>query len=229
MAVPTPPRSLKIGAIIDKTLGVIERNVTPVLVYIAGLTAINGAIAYFTRDMTRVTDALVLGIAGIAVGIVAAYLLLETVIQRTGLRSRTREDTFLPFCAMSILATLGVIAGFILLIIPGLVIMARWLLAGPLVIARGDGAKQALGESWERTRGAEFSILIALLALVIGPIAVMIAGGLLFEPTDPVGIGISQLASSAMNAVIQMTGVALYAMMVGTPATASVAVANPAG
>src|SRR5690606_7677363 len=113
-------------------------------------------------------------------------LLLETVIQRTGLRSRTREDTFLPFCAMSILATLGVIAGFILLIIPGLVIMARWLLAGPLVIARGDGAKRALGESWERTRGAEFSILIALLALVIGPIAVMIAGGFLFEPTDPV-------------------------------------------
>ena len=77
MAVPTPPRSLKIGTIIDKTLGVIERNVTPVLAYVAGLTVINGAITYFSRDMTRVTDALVLGIAGIAVGIVAAYLLLE--------------------------------------------------------------------------------------------------------------------------------------------------------
>ena len=218
MAVPTPPRSLKIGTIIDKTLGVIERNVTPVLAYVAGLTVINGAITYFSRDMTRVTDALVLGIAGIAVGIVAAYLLLEAVIGHMGLRSRTHEDTFLTYCGMSILATLGILGGFILLIIPGLVIIARWMLAGPLVIARGDGAKRALGESWERTRGAEFPILIALLALVIVPIVVMIASGIMFEPTDPVGIGISQLASSGMAAVVQMMGVALYGLMIGTSA-----------
>ena len=215
MSIATPPRSLKTGTIIDKTLGVIEHSAMPVLGYVIGLTLINGTITYFTRDMTRITDALVLGIAGVAVGIVAAYLLLEAVVRRTGLRSRTEGDTFLPFCVMSILATLGVFAGFILLVIPGLVIMARWMLAGTLVIARGDGAKQALGESWERTRGAEFPILIALLALAIGPIVVMIASGFLFDPIDPVGIGISQLASSAMSAAIQMMGVALYGMIVG--------------
>jgi hypothetical protein len=220
MSIPTPPRSLKIGTIVDKTLGVIERSAAPVLGYIAGLTLINGAITYFSRDMTRVTDALVLGLAGIAVGIVAAFLLLEAVVRRTGLRSRTEGDVFLTFCVMSILATLGVFAGFILLVIPGLVIMARWMLAGTMVIARGDGAKQALGESWERTRGAEFPILIAMLALTIGPIVVMIACSFLFDPTDPVGIGISQLATSGMSAVIQMMGVALYGLIVGAPAAA---------
>lgn len=221
MANPTPPRAVKIGTIIDKTLGVLEHNVTPVLAYIVALTVINGAITFFTRDMTRVTDGLVLGIAGIAVGIVAAYLLLEAVVRRTGLRSRTHDDTFLPFCVMSILSVLGVFAGFILLIIPGLVILSRWMLAATMVIARGDGAKRALGDSWERTRGAEFSILVALLALVIAPIVVMIASGVLFDPTDPVGIGISQLASSAMSAVIQMMGVALFGLIVGAPAAAT--------
>ena len=205
MTIPTPPRSLKIGTIIDKTLGVI------------GLTLINGAITYFSREMTRVTDAVVLGIAGFAVGIVASYLLLEAVVRRTGLRSRISDDTFLPYCLMSILSILGIIGGLILLVIPGLVILARWLLAGPLVIARGDGARQALGESWERTRGAEFAILIALLALAIGPIVVMIASAMLFDPADPVGIGVSQIASSGMSAVIQMMGVALYGLMIGAP------------
>ena len=217
MTIPTPPRSLKIGTIIDKTLGVIELNVRPVLLFVAGLTLFTGAITYFSREMTRVTDAVVLGIAGFAVGIVASYLLLEAVVRRTGLRSRTSDDTFLPYCLMSILSILGIIGGLILLVIPGLVILARWLLAGPLVIARGDGARQALGESWERTRGAEFAILIALLALAIGPIVVMIASAMLFDPADPVGIGVSQIASSGMSAVIQMMGVALYGLMIGAP------------
>ena len=96
MSIPTPPRSLKTGTIIDKTLAVIERSVTPVLAYVAGLTLVNGTITYFTRDMTRITDALVLGLAGIVVGIVAAYLLLEAAVRRTGLRSRTDGDVFLP-------------------------------------------------------------------------------------------------------------------------------------
>jgi hypothetical protein len=217
MNVPTPPRSLKIGTIIDKTLGVLELNVRPVLLFIAGLTLANGAITYFTRDMTRATDALVLAIAAFAIGIVASYLLLSAAVRRTGLGSRTADDTFLPYCLMSILTILGILGGLILLILPGLVIMARWMLAGTLVIARGDGAKQSLGESWERTRGAEFSILVALLALVIGPIAVSIACGILFDPADPVGIGISQLASSATSAVIQMMGVALYGLIIGLP------------
>ena len=227
MTIPTPPRSLKIGTVVDKTLGVLELSVAPVLAFVVALTVINGAIGYFTRDMSRITDQLVLAAAGVAVSIVASYLLLTAIVQRTGLRSREQGDAFLPYCGMSILATLGIFGGLILLIIPGLVIMARWMLAGTLVIARGDGPRKALGESWERTSGAEFAILIALLALIIVPVAVMIACGVLFDPADPIGIGISQLASSGMSAVIQAMGVALYGLIIGAPASAGLAGAGP--
>lgn len=216
----TPPRSLKIGTIVEKTLAVIELNLMPVLAFVAGLAAVNGVVTWLTLDMLRLTDQLVLSFTGIVVGIVATYFLLDAVVRRTGLRSRTGGDAFVPFCLMSILATLGVFGGFILLVIPGLVIMARWMLAGTLVVARGDGARQALGESWERTSGAEFAILIALLALLIVPIAVVIACAVLFDPADPVGIGASQIASSAMSAVIQAMGVALYGLIVGVPTAA---------
>jgi hypothetical protein len=227
MTIPTPPRSLKIGTIIDKTLGVVELSLMPALVYALALTAINGAVKYFTLEMTAVTDQLVIGLASFAVGVVAAYLLLEAVVQRTGLRSRGDGDVFVPFVLMSILATLGVLGGLILLILPGLVIMARWIIAGPLVVARGDGATRALGESWERTRGAEWPILVAAFALLLPLIAVIVACGVLFDPADPIGIGVSQLFTSATSVVTQAMGVALYGLIVGAPAAAGLAGAGP--
>ena len=74
--------SLKVGAIIDKTLGVIEHNIPPVLLCAAGLTVVNSAVAYFTQGMTRIADGLVIWVAGVAVGIVAAYLLVDAMIHR---------------------------------------------------------------------------------------------------------------------------------------------------
>src|SRR5690606_33855883 len=38
MTIPTPPRSLKIGTIVDKTLGVLELSVAPVLAFVVALT-----------------------------------------------------------------------------------------------------------------------------------------------------------------------------------------------
>ena len=205
--------SLKVGAIIDKTLGVIEHNIPPVLLCAAGLTAVNGAVAYFTQGMTRIADGLVIWLAGVAVGIVAAYLLVDAMVRRTGLRSRTEGDVFVAYCIMAVLSTLGVLGGMILLVIPGLVFWARWIIAAPTLIARGGKGIQALGESWERTRGAEFQILVALLALLIGPIAVIVACAVLFEPADPVGIAISQFATSLTTVISLAMGVAIYGML----------------
>ena len=42
--------------------------------------------------------------------------------------------------------------------------MARWSIAQPLLVARGDGVMAALGESWERTKDKEFQILGAALS-----------------------------------------------------------------
>lgn len=215
---------LKVGSIIDKTLGVIEHNVAPALAYVAGVAVLNGAIAYFTFGMTRIMDGLVIWLAGIAVGIVAAYLLVDAMVRRTGLRSRTDGDVFVAYCIMALLSTLGVLGGMILLVLPGLVFWARWIIAPPMLLARGGSGTKALGESWERTKGAEFAILIALLALLIGPVAIIIACSILFEPGDLVGIGISQLATGVTSMVSLAMGVAIYGLLESGQRTA-----GPAG
>jgi hypothetical protein len=218
MAVPTPPRSLKIGVIIDKTLGVIEHSIVPIALFIVGLTLVNGAVAWFALGRTAAMDQAVIGLVNLGVGLVAGYLLLNAVINRLGLNERGGKDVFFAYCGLALIVTVCFILGIIALVIPGLVIMARWGIAAPLLVARGDGIKQALGESWERTRGAEFTILGAALALLLLPIAVMIACAMLFEQGNLVGLGVSTLANSATSVVTMAMGVALYGLIVGTPA-----------
>lgn len=224
MAIP-PPRSLKIGAIIDKTLGVVEHSLVPVLIFVAGLTLINAGATYYTVGLTRPRDGLVVWLGQFAVGIVAAYLLLSAMVRRTGLASRSDGDAFLGYFGLSILYTLGVMAGLILIVLPGLFIMARWSIAQPMLIARGESPIRALGESWDRTRGSEFPILVAALALLVPLIVVIVACGLLFERADPIGIVVGQIATSAISVVTAAMGVALYGMIESWKAAAF----SPAG
>jgi hypothetical protein len=214
MPIPTP-RNLNISVIVDETLGVMERCARPALVYAATLAAINAAIKYFTLEMTAPTDQLVIGLGTFAVGVIAAYVLIDAMLAKTGLRERAERDMFLPFVVLVVLYTLGFVAGLILIVIPGLVIFARWSLAQPMLMAQGIGPKQALGESWARTSGAELPILVAALALLAVPVAVIVACAMLFDPSDPVGIVIAQLAGSATSVVSVAMGVALYGLIGG--------------
>lgn len=209
-----PPRQLKIGIIIDKTLGVLEHCARPAAIFVVGLAIASAAIKYFTLDMGPLEQA---GVAFIqvVVTLAASYFLLDTMLEKTGLRTRSGEDMFFAYFGLTILYTLGTWAGLIAIVLPGLVIMARWSLAAPMMLARGDGVMQSLGGSWERTKGNEFQIIVAMLALYLVPLAVVIAASVMFDPADPVGIAVSQLASSAMSGLGVAFGVALYGLMEG--------------
>ena len=215
MGIPAP-RNLKIGNIIDKTLGVVELSLPTVLIYVAALTLINSAIKYFTLEMTAPMQLLVIGLLNFVIGVIAAYLLLEALVRKAGLRSREGEAVFFSYLALSIVYSLGVFVGLLVIIFPGLFVMARWSIAQPMIVARGEGVMATLGESWERTKGNEFQILVAAFALIIPPIAILIAGSAFLDAASLVGIGISQLATSALSVALTAMGVALYGLIVGS-------------
>ncbi|WP_305096295.1 hypothetical protein [Croceibacterium aestuarii] len=223
-----PARELKIGTIVEGTLELLERCKGPVAIYIVALTIINGAIDFYTVDRTAILQVLAKGGINFVVGVVAAYQLLEVLLRRTGNRPAGGDDLFLAYCVLSVLYTLGVMAGFIMLILPGLFFMARWIIAQPLLLSRrGGGAIASLKESWARTSGSEFPILVAMLALVFALIAISALAGYLYEKSDPVGIAISQLAASAMSAVSLSMGVAIFQEIVVARDKANEGVADP--
>jgi hypothetical protein len=226
MPVP-PPRELKIGTIIDETLGVLERCRWQALVFLAVLTLINGAATYFGLDYTSFSHELAKGIFNLTVGIVGAYVLFEAMLRETGFLPRGTEDSFLPYVGLSILYTLAVGLGLILIVLPGLFLMARWIVASPLLITRGGGVMAAMRDSWERTRGNEFPILVAVIVLFGLLIGVSIFAGLSFEEDDPVGIVVSQLASSATSLIGIAMGVALYGLIVAGSSATKTGTDNP--
>jgi hypothetical protein len=211
------PRELKVGTIIDKTLGVIERCAMPALLYFVALTVLDGAIGYFGLTLTAPLQAVAFALLKVLVGIFCAYLLMDAMVRRTGLRSRTGGDVFLTYLAMSLLAALGVFAGFILLIFPGLFIMARWSLSQPLVVARGDGITQSLGESWEQTKDNEFQILAVLLVFLVPSIVISLLCTIMLGRTSVVGLVVTQIASSASSVLTMGMAVALYGLIIGVP------------
>jgi len=216
-----PTRELKIGKIVDKTLGVLEINAVPALIYLLALTVITLPIAYASAGSTAPLQLLGGQLLRSVVGIVCGYFLLVTMVRRTGLQSRTGQDSFLSFFGMSVLATLAVMLGMIVFVLPGLFLMARWSVAQPLLVAQGEGALASLGESWERTRGNEFSIFFAAFAVLLLPIVVIIAASAFFEEGNLVRLVISEFATSAINLTLLSMGVALYGLLVGKGAAAT--------
>ncbi len=216
-------RELKIGAIIDKTLGVLEANAVPALIFVVALAAVGLPITYFSVGSTAPLQVAGGQLLRTAISVVLGYFMLVTMLRRTGLQARDSDDTFLPFVGLSILSSLAVMLGMIALIIPGLILIARWSIAQPLLVAQGTGVMASLGESWARTRGNEFSILAAALALALLPIAVIIAVRMLFEQDHLVGMVVAEIASGAISLVLMAMGVALYGLIMGREAETTLA------
>ena len=211
-------RDLKIGKIIDKTLGVLELNALPALVFVVVLTAVSVPITYFSvgsLDPLRIAGGQLLQSV---IGMICGYFLLVAIMRRTGLEARGGEDVFLPYLGMSLLSGLAVMLGLIVFILPGLFLIIRWIVAGPLMVARGGKVMATLGESWDRTRGHEFAIIVAVLAVIVVPVVVMIAAGSLFEQGALVGMVVSQIASSALSLMVLSLGVAVYGLMMAREA-----------
>ena len=67
---------------------------------------------------------------------------------------------------------LAILIGFIVMLIPMMLLMARWLVAEPALVAEGLGATASLGRSWRLTKGrfwrcVGFAVLLSLLNLLI--------------------------------------------------------------
>jgi len=217
-----PTRELKIGKVIDKTLAVLELSALPTMIFVLALTAASLPITYVSVGSTAPLNVVGGQLLQSVVGIVCSYFLLVAMMRRTGLQSGADEDVFLPYLGMSILSALAVMLGMIALVLPGLFLMVRWSIAQPVIVARGGGVMASLAESWERTRGNEFPIFMAALALLVPAIAVIIAVRAFFEEGNLVGMVVSQLASSGITAVFLAMGVALYGLIVGGASEASV-------
>ena len=80
-----------------------------------------------------------------------------------------------------VLAVLGVTLGLILLIVPGLYLLTRWLFIVPAIVLEGRSAGESFGRSNEIGTGNRWSVLgLAVVTVVLYVLATAVLRGLLF-------------------------------------------------
>ena len=88
-----------------------------------------------------------------------------------------------PVIGASILAGIGIFIGFILLIVPGLILLTFWSLIVPFIVVGGSRALESFGNSWRTVRGYAWRVfgtyvLVWLILIAFGIVLGLILGAL---------------------------------------------------
>ncbi len=100
-----------------------------------------------------------------------------------------------------ILAAIGIVFGFILVIVPGLYLLTRWSMIAPAIVIENLSAGESFSRSHQLVRGNAWPVFGLLLLLfvinvIVGGVIVGIAGGI------SSGLLGSWIASAVVNALI---------------------------
>jgi len=221
------------GRVVNRTFGVIGRNFAVfalLSLIVAGIPA--ALVNYFTeaRAAGVTYDArLGSGIAGLisflASCVLQASLIHGTVSDLNGRRAvfgdclATGMRFLLPVVGVSILTGLGVGAGLLLLIVPGVIMALAWCVNIPVVVVERTGITSTFARSANLTRGCRWPILglvvaYGLVAWVIDVVGVVAARG----------FGVAGLTAVGFNPAewIVLTAVQVAQALVGAAGIASI-------
>jgi uncharacterized membrane protein len=179
-------RSVSIGRIFSRAFGTIRANPATTL----GIGFLFGAMpslatAYAVRNLQADSFA-VLGTAAtvgiglfsllttILLGIIAQGVLVRvTVAFSEGRKANLGESAMaglrlgVPLFLLGLLSAIGIALGFLLLIVPGILLYLAWSVAAPALVEERLGPIKALGRSEYLTKGARWTVFGLMLVLLV--------------------------------------------------------------
>jgi hypothetical protein len=108
----------------------------------------------------------------------------------------------LPMVAISLLATIGVMIGLVLLLVPGIVLALVWSVAGPAYVQEKIGIFEAFGRSAALTSGVRWRILLVMVIVVV----------LLWVLSIPVSFITAAISTTGFVPLIALVGAASSAL-----------------
>ncbi|WP_084420645.1 hypothetical protein [Henriciella litoralis] len=217
-------QTLDIGAVIQDTFSVIGRKFSDLailgLIFVAVPTIVIGMLAAQTIEPVVQSSGMIafnfspgLFVANILIGLLP-YMLQAAVIHVTvKAMGPGRSDVsgaisvalryFLPVLIVSILLSIGISIGLLLLVIPGLILMTIWAVTVPALVVDDAGIFGSFGRSASLTEGNRWPIFgLFLLAWVAVIVLGLILSALTFGALST-GLTQSSLASfSIVGALI---------------------------
>jgi hypothetical protein len=132
---------------------------------------------------------------------------------------RSVEPVFWPLVGVSILFGIAVGIGFVLLIIPGLILLCIWSVVAPVTVLERPGVFAAFGRSRELVRGNGWNVFAVIVLVFLAVVVVSAAAGLLTSGLGSVGRSLVQWAvNAALAPVTALSASVLYFALVRGPA-----------
>ena len=193
---------LTVVDIVKGTLALANERKKAVLLYV-GTVALAGTIFEWSLPnvggvVSKITQS-VAGIVGLGLGVglgfwlfmwMAQYLLWEAMLQRPIQLADVRANRFLAFLGQQILMLLGCVLGLVLLIIPGLVVLALWSTAPAFLIEERTGVVDSMRNSWNQMSGNATPVVLILIAFGL---AYLVVGGFAGAMQSESGTGVAAL------------------------------------
>lgn len=124
---------------------------------------------------------------------------------------RSVEPVFWPLVAVSILFGIGLGIGFILLIIPGLILMVMWAVVAPVTVLERPGVFEAFGRSRQLVRGNGWNVFGVIILVFLAVVVISVGGGVLSSSLGSVGRALVQWAlNSALAPLTALSASVLY-------------------
>lgn len=124
---------------------------------------------------------------------------------------RSVEPVFWPLVAVSILFGIGLAIGFVLLIIPGLILLVLWSVVAPVTVLERPGVFAAFRRSRELVRGNGWNVFGVIVIVFVVVFVISIVAGLAASGLGPVGRALVQWAvNSAIAPVTALSASVLY-------------------
>jgi hypothetical protein len=136
---------------------------------------------------------------------------------------RSVEPVLLQLIAVSIIYAVGVGIGFVLIIIPGLILLVIWSVVAPVTVLERPGVFAAFGRSRELVRGNGWNVFAVIVIVGLAVIIISLVIGAAAVGLGTVGRAVVDwVVASAVTPVSALAAAVLYFALGGTGAPGAI-------
>jgi hypothetical protein len=203
-------RSIEPGRVIGEAFETYREHAGPLL----GGAAIVIGIAALVNGVFAVDGSLILVLLGAVISLLAEVLFAGYVVKlvqdvRDGRRDFSVGELFSaawPYIGtliiLGIVAGVAIAIGFVLLIVPGLILLTIWSVAPPSVVVEDKGPIESLGRSRELVRGNGWNVFLSILLAYVIVIVISVVAGLIGSALGDAGRVILQAIGNVLTAPV---------------------------
>lgn len=231
---PAPAKRIGVGDVISETFSIYGGNFGVLLGSALLVFVVVGLIAGLLQNVGGIVFVLLAAAIRIAGDALYVGFVVELVGDvRDGRRDQTIGDLFsaaapyiLPLIGFGILAGIGIAIGFVLIIVPGLILLTFWSVGAPAIVVEGIGPIDAFGRSWRLVRGEAWSVFGVLLLVFLIVVAAQAVLGAIGAAIGAGGFIVAAIIAAAVTAPVYALAVSVLFFDLG--GGADVAPAAPA-